>query len=173
MNSYIKHSVRFIFFVLIQGFVFNQLEIGWGIHLMVYPLFIALLPFDLGVIAIMFIAFAMGLAIDAISNTYGLHTSALVLMAYLRPIIYKAFSPRDGYDALKEANIFEMGRRWFILAFGSLLIIHHFWFFLIEIFKLNEFFFTLRKLILSAPLSFIFCILLQFLFIKQQRNNAS
>lgn len=170
MKSILIHTVRFVFFVVAQTLVFNQFEIGFGIHPMIYPLFIVLLPFEVRTIPLMFLAFAMGICIDAFSNTYGLHTSSLVLMAYIRPIVFKAFSPRDGYDPLKEGNFFEMGHRWFFLAFGSLLLIHHFWFFTIEIFKFNEFFYTLKKLILSAPISYLFCLLFQYIFLKRAKQ---
>lgn len=168
MRNFIKHTLRFIFFVVAQTLVFNKFEPGLGIHPMIYPLFIFLLPFEFGIITMLFLAFAMGICIDALSETYGLHTSALVLLAYLRPLIFKAFSPRDGYDPLKEGTIFEMGTRWFVLAFGSLLLLHHFWFFAVELFKLNEIGYLLMKLLLSLPISFIFCVLFQYIFLKRE-----
>ena len=171
MNEILKHSIRFVALFIIQAFILNQLEIGWGIQLMVYPLFIMLLPFDLGLIYLMLIAFGMGMLIDAVSNTYGLHTSSLVLFAYLRPVIMKIFSPRDGYEKMREGNIFEMGTRWFVYVFGGLLAIHHFWFFLMEIFRLDELFFVLQKTILSLPLSYALCYLLQALFISKPKER--
>ena len=102
MNVVYKHTIRFVIFAFLQALVFNQLNIGFGIHLMIQPLYIMLLPFELTVIPMMGIAFLMGLVIDIISNTYGLNTSSLVLMAYLRPIVFKFYGPREGYDPLKE-----------------------------------------------------------------------
>lgn len=171
MKNILKHIFRFAFFVVAQTLVFNQFEIGYGIHPMIYPLFIVLLPFEIGTISMMFLAFAMGICIDALSNTYGLHTSSLVFIAYIRPLVFKAFGPRDGYDPLKEGSIFEMGQKWFFLSFGTLLVLHHFWFFTIEIFKFNEFFYILKKLILSAPLSYLFCLLYQYIFLKRTKGQ--
>jgi hypothetical protein len=147
------------------------LEIGFGIQLMVYPLFILLLPFEIGLIYLMLISFGMGILIDAVSNTYGLHTSSLVLFAYLRPVIMKVFSPRDGYEKQREGNIYEMGSRWFLYVFGSLLVIHHFWFFLLEIFRIDDFFFILQKTILSLPLSYLLCYFLQALFVTKPKER--
>lgn len=171
MNDLLKHSIRFFALFIIQAYILNQLEIGFGIQLMVYPLFIMLLPFDLGLIYLMLLAFGMGIMIDAVSNTYGLHTSSLVFFAYLRPFIMKLFSPRDGYEKVREGNIFEMGSRWFIYVFGGLLAIHHFWFFLLEVFRLDEVLFILRKTILSVPLSYLLCYLLQALFISKPKER--
>ena len=171
MNEVIKHIIRFVLLVGIQALVMNQLEIGLGIQIMVYPLFVLLLPFELSVIAVLALAFAMGFAIDSISNTYGLHASSLVLMAYLRPIIFKIFAPRDGYDNLKEGTSYQMGLRWFIYVYGLLLFIHHLWFFTLEIFRLDDFFFILQKVFLSLPLSFLFSILLQTLFVSKPKER--
>lgn len=158
-------------FVLAQVLILNQIEIGFGIQLMVYPLFILLLPVEIGVISLMLIAFALGLSIDAVSNTYGLHASSLLVVAFSRPLIYKLFAPRDGYDTMLETNIFTMGNSWFFKSFGILILIHHFWFFMLEMFKLNEFLFVLQKTAFSVIMSFLICILLQYLFVKKMSEK--
>lgn len=172
MNIILKHSLRFLFFVLLQTLVLNQIEIGWGIQIMAYPLYILLLPVEMSIFSTLSLAFVMGLFIDGLSNTYGLHTSSLLAFAYFRPLIFKLFEPRDGYDSSKELTVFHMGTNWFIITFGLLLIIQQTWFFLLEVFKLNEILFILQKSILSTVVSFIVCILLQFLFIRNTKKNA-
>ena len=171
MSMLIKHIVRFLFFILIQVFVLNQVELGFGVQLMVYPLFIFLLPVELSIFPLLALSFLLGISIDSMSNTYGLHTSALLTFAYARPFIFKLFAPRDGYDTLLRPNIFEMGRKWFLKTFGLLLVIHHFWFFLLEMFKLNELLFVLQKVAISIPASFLVCILLQYLFVTKSSDK--
>ena len=56
MNVVYKHIIRFVVFAFLQALIFNQLNIGFGIHLMIQPLFIMLLPFELTVIPMMGIA---------------------------------------------------------------------------------------------------------------------
>ena len=171
MRAILVHIARFLFFVIAQSLIFNQLEVGFGIHPMIYPLFILLLPFEINSILLLLIAFVTGLSIDAFSNTYGLHTSSLLVVAYLRPFIFEIFSPRDGYDSNKEGSISEMGQRWFIYVFGILLLVHHLWFFTFEMFKWNEFFFILQKTILSLPVSYMLCILLQVVFVSKPKER--
>lgn len=171
MSNLTKNIIRFIVFVILQALIFNQLEIGFGIHLMVHPLFIMLLPFEMGVISLMGLAFLMGIIIDIFSNTYGLHASSLVMMAYFRPIVFKFYGPREGYDPLKEPSVFDMGNRWFTLVFGYLLLIHQFWYFLVEIFQFNQFLFILQKTVLSIIPSFFICLLLQSFLIKKSKTK--
>ncbi len=169
MNVAIKIAIRFFLFWIMQVLVFNQLEFGFGIHLMIYPLFIMLLPFDTGIFTLLLLSFGLGILIDAFSNTFGLHTSALVMMAYFRPIIFNLFSQREGYDPLKEPSLFDMGTRWFIFVYGYLLLIHHFWFFLIEIFRFNEILMILQNTILSIIISFIVSLLILTLISKKSK----
>jgi hypothetical protein len=169
MNLLIKHSVRFIILGLVQVLLLNQLEIGLGIQAMVYPLFILLLPIDLGTIPLLIFAFIFGIGIDAISNTFGLHASSLLVFAYCRPLFLKVFAPRDGYENVKEGNTYEMGFLWFLWVYGGLLFIHHFWFFYMEVFRLDEIFFVLQKTILSVLVSFFMAFILQILLVTKPR----
>ncbi|MFM7300085.1 MAG: rod shape-determining protein MreD, partial [Crocinitomicaceae bacterium] len=102
MNNALKISLRFFLFWIMQVLVFNQLEFGLGIHLMIYPLFVMLLPFDIGIFPLLLLGFGLGISIDTFSDTFGLHSSSLLMMAYFRPIIFKFFAQREGYDPLKE-----------------------------------------------------------------------
>jgi hypothetical protein len=171
MNQLVKNILRFVFLLLVQVLVLNQIEIGFGIQLMIYPLFILLLPVDTSISGLLLLAFLLGISIDAMSNTYGLHASSLLMIAYFRPIIFKLFAPRDGYDPLLETNLITMGYKWFINTFGILLLIHHLWFFMLEMFTLNEFAFILQKTALSVPLSFLLCMLVQYLFMNKSSSK--
>lgn len=168
MKIFLIHSLRFVLLILLQTLVFNQLEVGLGIHPMIYPIFIMLLPFNTNSVLLLVLAFFMGLSIDVFSNTGGLHASALLIFALFRPIIFKLFSPRDGYDPSKEGSIYVMGQLWFFYCFGTLLLMHHLWFFFMEVFKFSELVYVLRKLVLSAPISYLLVVLLQFLFLKKR-----
>lgn len=171
MGGILVHIFRFIFFVLAQALVFNKLEIGFGIQPMIYPLFIMLLPFEINAMLLLLIAAIAGISIDSLSNTYGLHTTAILVIAYLRPFIFKLFSPRDGYDSNKEGTIADMGSKWFMSVFGSILVIHHFWFFLFEMFKWNEFLLIIQKTALSLPISYFLCVLLQVVFVNKTKER--
>ena len=168
MNQIVSISLRFLLLFFLQVLVLNNLEIGWGTYIMVYPFFILLLPFEMGVIPLMLISFFMGISIDSLSNTFGMHASAAVLVAYLRPFIFKAFAPRDGYDSVESAGIRVLGFQWLLGAYGTLLVIHHLWFFILESLQLNEILLILRKVGLSVPLSFALSLLVQFIFMRRR-----
>jgi hypothetical protein len=167
MTEVLKHLSRFILIGLLQIFLFSRIEIGWGIHLMIYPIFIFLLPITIAPFYLMLLAFGMGIIIDVTTHTFGLHASAATFIAYLRPFLLKYFAPRDGYESGTETNFFVMGSRWFIFTFGTFLFLHHAWFFIMEQFKLNDMLYVLQKIILSIPLAFLLCLFFQFIFVRK------
>lgn len=171
MNNILTHIVRFVLFVLVQAFILNHLEFGWGILIMAYPLFIFLLPNELNVNITMLLSFAMGFAIDLLSNTFGLHASALVLFAYLKPAVFKRFTSQDDYENIREANMYTMGTSWFIYTFGILLFAHHLWFFLFEIANFGEIIYVFQKTILSLIASFLFSLGLQIIFVQKPKER--
>lgn len=171
MTPAVLHIGRFIGLVLLQVLIVSQFEIRGGVFPMIYPLFILLLPFEIGVIWLLICGFSIGLAVDFFSNTFGLHASAAALMAYVRPELFKVFAPRDGYESLSEGNLNVMGYRWFIYVGGILLLIHHLWFFLLEYFKFSDMLYVLQQTVISAVVSMIIIILLQILFLRKGREK--
>lgn len=168
MNQIVPISLRFLLLAFLQVIVLNNIELGWGAYIMIYPFFILLLPIEMNPIPLMLISFGLGLTIDALSNTFGMHASAAVLVAYLRPMLFKAFSPRDGYDNVESAGIRVLGFQWMLGAYGTLLLIHHTWFFILESLQLNEILLILRKVALSVPLTFLVSLLVQFIFMRKR-----
>ena len=170
MNYLFKNTFRLLIFVLAQGLIFGQLNFGYGIHPMIYPLFIILLPFDTRPVVLMLLAFLTGIGVDFFMNTFGLHASAAVLIAYIRPSIFKRFSPRDDYDLLKEPTASEWGYSWFIKVSGVTVLIHHLWFFSMEYFKWSAWKEIITSTLLSSFITLVIFILIQVLFFKKPKS---
>jgi len=169
-NNWIKYSLHFILIVLIQGLIVNNIEINSFLNPMVYPIMILMLPFELSVIATMFSAILLGVAIDAFSNTFGLHTSAALLIGYLRPLILRYIKPRDGYDSTLLPSIHDMGVVWFTGYATLFTFLHHLWFFSFEIMRFDLLFLIVGKTIFSSLFSIALIILFQFIFYKRTKK---
>lgn len=170
MNYLVKNILRLVIFVLAQGLIFGQLDFGYGIHLMVYPLFILMLPFDTRPVVLMLLAFVAGVGIDFFMNTFGLHASAAVFIAYIRPAIFRQFAPRDGYDTMKEPIARELGYPWFIKVSALTIFLHHLWFFGLEYFKWSAWKIIFMNTLLSSIITLTAFILIQVLFFKKSKN---
>jgi len=92
------YIVQLILLILAQIIVFNSLQFSTTVYIMIYPLLLLLLPFNIGILTGMTIGFVYGLIIDYFSNTFGLHASASILIMYMRPTILKYIAPKNGYD---------------------------------------------------------------------------
>lgn len=170
-NSVVVNIVRFIVLVLMQVLIVQNIHLGSYIILLPYVLIILLFPFDTPKLVLLFGAFFVGLTIDAFYDTSGMHAAACTLMAFSRYYLLKFIAPRDGYEQGLEPNIDDMGPAWFITYAGSLIFIHHFFFFFLEIFRWNEFFSTLFRIILSTIGTFVFVYVIQYLFYKTTRRR--
>lgn len=168
MNQILPNSIRFALLVIFQVMVLNYLEPGFGIYPMIYPLFIFMLPVELATVYVMLLAFLIGMAVDSASNTYGLHASSSVLMAFLRPQVFKWLSPREGYENIETPSLYSLGTRLFIYSYALLLVFHNSWYFFVESFKLNEFLWVLLKIVLSTAVSLALSLLVQFVFISNK-----
>ena len=165
-----------VFFVLLsflffQIFFFNNVELGHGIYIMVYPLAIILLPFKLKPALLFCICFLFGFSIDFFSSTFGLHSSSLLMGGFARVFIFNLLSPRDGYEAISHPSIGKLGSQWAFVSFSFIFLIHHFWFFLIEFFALSELLFIVKSTFLSFVFSFISCFIIYILFLHKKNER--
>lgn len=163
---------RFLILVLIQILIMNHLHVSFlHFYPMVYPLFIMLLPVAMRPVMLLLLAFCIGFVVDIYSDTFGLHASASVVFAYFRLSVLKWFTTRDEFENESTPDIASMGFRNFVLAYGTLLLIHHVWYFTIEIFKLNEILLLLQKILVSLIASLGFSLLIQLIFLSSTRQE--
>ena len=170
-NSIGVNIIRFVVLVLMQVLIVQNIHLGSYIILLPYVLIILLFPFDTPKLVLLIGSFFVGLTVDAFYDTVGLHAAACTLMAFSRYYLLKFIAPRDGYEQGLEPNIDDMGPAWFITYAGSLIFIHHFFFFFLEVFRWNEFFRTLFRILLSTIGTFAFIYVIQYLFYKTSRRR--
>lgn len=164
MIVFFRYTLLWFCFLFIQIFVLKHIEITIGSQFFILPLFLMVLPFQTNIFILMLVGFATGLIADSFSNTLGLHASSLVLMAYLRPIMFHYCHPREGYDPLKFPTIPYMGWWWFCITYGILLFIHTLWFFVLEIFRISDWGLITRNTIYSFIASFFIALIINLFF---------
>ena len=94
-NLIIKHTMRFLLFILLQIFIFNNVLFLGYINPYIYLLFIILLPLNQSnKNSILMIALCTGLTIDTFQNSMGMHAFACVLISYLRTPLLQRLVPQ-------------------------------------------------------------------------------
>ncbi len=173
MNSKILYQnlIRFIVLILAQIFIFNKINLGGWLNPMVYPLYILLLPFETNKNLSLLLAFIMGIIIDLFTASIGLHTSALVFMAYMRPVSFRLINSSKNYEAGIMPGINDLGYIWFITYTFFLIFSHHLFFFFVEAFSFDEFGYTLLRVLLNTLVSSLLIIIIDILFKPIKRNR--
>lgn len=137
---------------------------------MVYPIAILMLPFETSLFLSIVLSLILGIGVDAMSDTFGLHTSASLVVGYSRPYLLNLLKPRDGYDNSLLPSIHDMGKSWFLMSVGIMLFIHHLWFFTFEILRFDLLDLILLKTFFSTIASVFIIVLLQYLFYKPTKQ---
>jgi len=137
------NSVRFIIAVLAQVLICNHIDFLGYINPLVYIYFIFIFPLNSNRSAFFVIAFLLGLTVDMFSDTGGAHAAACLIIAYIRPFILRfAFGISYEYQSVKLENT-AFGQRMVYIVI--LTFIHHFFFFLLEIFNISSILIILRN----------------------------
>lgn len=154
-NVLIRNITRFLLLVLIQVLVLNNMNLGGFMNPYIYVLFILLLPSNINKSLLLILAFITGLTIDYFGNTLGLHASACVAIAFLRPGTINLFFRNHEFSGDEEPGPSSIGYGGFLKYAISLMFIHQTILFYLEILSFSDFFFTLSKVLLSTVLSVI------------------
>jgi hypothetical protein len=128
------------------------------------------LPFETSLFVGMLISLVLGISVDALSDTFGLHTSSSLVIGYLRPYLLNLIKPRDGYDNSLIPSIHDMGKTWFLMYASIMLGLHHLWFFTFEILRFDLIDIILIKTLFSVCLSLFLIILLQYILYKPTKQ---
>lgn len=140
MNSAVGiHIFRFVALLLLQGLILKRISAGWMgyvyFDVLLYPLFIILLPLRTPRSLVMISAFLLGLGVDLFYGTIGLHAAASVFTAYLRAFVLSQLEPREGYNVDFSPTKAQLGAPWFFRYASIMLGIHLFAYFSIDAFS--------------------------------------
>lgn len=167
----LKNILRFLVLILLQVLIIQNINLSGYIILLPYVMAILILPFETNKLLVLFASFLLGMCLDFFYDSSGLHASACTIMGFSRYYVLKYIAPREGYDIGVKPTIEDMGLEWYIRYAGTLVLLHHFFLFYLEIFRFSEFFKTLLRVILSSVGTLGLIYLIQFLFYSNRRRS--
>ncbi len=162
-----RNIFRFVFLVLLQVMVLNNIQFSGYINPYMYVLFILLLPFETPKWLVLVLSFILGLSVDMFCDTLGIHASASVFMAFLRPFVLRAISPRDGFETGTYPRVSFYGVVWFLKYSLLLVFSHHLFLFVIEVFKFDNLHLILWRTALSTIFTVFLIIISQFVMFRK------
>ncbi len=175
MSSLVKNIIRFLLFIVVQVFVFNQIPpLHHLVNPYIYFLFILWLPFKTGRKTLMLLAVAIGLALDYFTKTPGLHAAPCLLIAYLRPFVINLLITHEGAEATyEEPSIKSMGFGSYFIYVAVLTFIHHSFLFLLEALQFAGLLYFIGKTFLSLAISLFLILIAELLFVRKQKFRTN
>lgn len=161
MERWLRYIFLFLALVILQLFVFDQLNFRGYINAFPYIYFILALPFSLSGRSILLLSAFMGLVIDFFSGTMGVHMAALVFMGYSRILLLPALAPQGDYEADVEPSVQANGWGWYIRYSLILTFVHSFVIYIVESFSFVNFSFILLNILFSSLLTALLFLILQ------------
>ncbi|WP_173853638.1 rod shape-determining protein MreD [Flavobacterium sp. 28A] len=168
MNSTLLVNIsRFILLLAVQIVIFNNMTFLGFIMPFPYLLFIILYPVNGNKSGLLIASFFLGLVMDFFSNSGGIHATACLLLAYMRPSIFKfSFGVSYEYQTIKLNDSLTPERFSFILIS---VVLHHFTLFILEAFQISFFLDILIRALLSTVFTTISCIIIIYLIKPNKR----
>ena len=168
MNSAVIMSfVRFFLLLTAQIVIFNNIDLFGYINPFPYILFIILFPVNGNKQLLIVTSFLLGITMDLFSNSGGVHATASLILAYLRPSIFKfSFGLSYEYQTIKINDSLTPERFSFLLLS---VVIHQFTLFILEVFQISSLWDILIITIIGTLFTLLICIVLIYIFKPSKR----
>ncbi|MCB0395057.1 MAG: rod shape-determining protein MreD [Flavobacteriales bacterium] len=163
MNEVLKHTIRFIIFILIQVLILNNISFLGRFTPFLYLSILLALPVNERKVLLLPIAFVTGIIIDMFSNTAGMHAAACVFMVFCQPLITRSLSERDTYD-YKQTKAGAQGLRGMVFYTVIMVFLHHLVLFYLEAFSLDYFWSVLFRTIINTLITSFLIIVVKLIF---------
>lgn len=161
------NMARFILLLAVQVVIFNNFNFLGYINPFPYVLFIILYPVNGNKYALLITSFMLGIVMDLFCNSGGVHAAACLLLAFVRPSIFKfSFGLSYEYQTVRLNDTLTPERFSFILL---AVIIHHLTLFVLEVFTFEYLWNIVLRTIISTIFTIIICVLIIYLIKPSKR----
>ncbi|WP_378185757.1 rod shape-determining protein MreD [Aquimarina sp. W85] len=164
-NSILVHIGRFIILILVQALLLNNINFLGYLNPYIYIIFILLAPIGINRSLFLILSFFLGLFMDILGDSGGVHAAACLVAAYVRPIILRtAFGLSYEFQTVKLSKL-RFGERFIYVTLTVLA--HHLVLFSLEVFNFMHILVILKKTLTTS----IFTILMTLLILVIFRKN--
>ena len=138
MNShFIKYLGLLPLYVLLQVLVLNEVLFSAYINPFLYVMLIISLPLKTPKWFLLIYAFLLGVSIDLFSGSLGFHSTATILIAFIKPVISKITIPHNILGDTDEITLQKVGYKSYITFSIFLILIHNSCLFITEHLSFN------------------------------------
>jgi rod shape-determining protein MreD len=161
MNKYFAKYLRLLpLYVLLQVVVLNEVLFSAYINPFLYVILIISLPLKTPKWFLLIYAFLLGFSIDIFSGSLGFHSTATILIAFIKPFISKITIPYNILGETDEITLKKVGNKAFITFSLCLIFIHNSCLFMTE--HLSVTLALFGKIMASSLVTLIIILIAQF-----------
>ena len=144
-----KQIGRYIVVMLLQVFLFDQLQLLGVCHPYIYVLCLLMMPITLPHSADMMIGAVVGLIMDVFCNSLGVHTASCIFIMFIRPYMIGALV--NDKDRLNEQiSLRALGVEALFKYVVILVLVHHLMVFLLAAWSWSHIGFVLMETVVSS-----------------------
>lgn len=153
MHRILEYTIFFTALLLLQVFLFNNLNLSVFINPLVYVAFIVLLPMETRAVVMLLLGLVMGVSVDLMMGTAGLNTLATLFTAFTRRPVMMLMIGKEtvGEGGIPGSGVLGTGK--FLRYSTVVVLIQCIVLFTFETLNFSYFHYTLLKISLSAALT--------------------
>ncbi len=132
-----------------------------------FLLFVLMLPLNTSAALRLVLAFVMGLSVDVFSQSMGMHTAAVVAMAYVQHYLIPRMKVSKDIDESKVVSLKIFDFQWFAIYSFVLILVYHLAFFALDAFSFHYIWRHLYIVPINSLASFIVIMAVQLIAYKK------
>lgn len=154
MAGIINRVIMFVVLLLVQVLILNRVWLFNVATPLLYVYFVISFPRNSAKGEVLAWSFALGLMVDLFSNTPGMASGTMTLVALLQPYLLELYVPRDSAENL-EVTSATLGRSKFLTFSAILTLLYCLVFFILEAFNFFEWQLWLLRAVCSTVLTMV------------------
>lgn len=162
-KDFLINLIKIIVLALLQVFVFNHINFLDSYQPYVYIVFVLFYSPNQNKYALLILAFLLGLMIDTLEYTGGIHAFALTLIAFFRGGIIKVLAGKQDYEmeffSFKSFSFIQ-----WLFYLVILILLHNFILFFLENFKIQGLAPLAINALINSALTLVFVFIYKILF---------
>lgn len=150
MRQIIEYALLFLVLVLLQVFLFSNLELSVYLNPLIYIAFIVLLPIEAAPVVVLGLGLLTGMVMDVAMGAAGLNTLATLPVAFLRGPLLRLTCSKDSVSDGGVPSVHRLGVLGFVRYVVAAVVLHSLVYFTMECATFDYFHLTLLRTAVSG-----------------------
>ena len=172
MRRMLDYLLLFLVVVVLQVFLFDNLDTGLYLHPMIYMAFILLLPVETVPILVLLLGLATGVTVDLLTGAAGLNTLSVLPVAFMRGAALRLTCSKDSISDGGIPSVRRLGKKGFLRYIILAVTVHALIYFIMERASIDYFLLALLRVLISCTVTVLLVYFTAKIFTTQVSNTV-